>query len=213
MATGQEPAVNARAPLDWHTPPGWVASVEQEPLLLLSDHAHCELKAAASAQALIARHASRASLVRVLTALAIEELEHFARVCAELERRGGSLARPVPSPYAEGLLDLCLPDRRDVLLDRLLVASLIEARSLERFRLLAKHSADASLVSLYAELRASEARHRALFVRLARSLFAREEVDERLAVLRAREGRLVASLPFDYRMHSGPAPIGAACRG
>jgi tRNA-(ms[2]io[6]A)-hydroxylase len=182
-----------------------VARVEREPLALLSDHAHCELKAAASAQALLARNAENGRLVRALTEIAIEELEHFGRVLEELERRGGTLRRTAASPYAEGLLQASAADRRDPLLDRLLVASLIEARSLERFRLLAEHLADRGLAALYESLSASEARHRALFVRLARELYPAREVEVRSSELASREGRLVAGLPFAYRMHSGLA--------
>ncbi len=194
--------------LGWRTPPEWVARVERDSLALLSDHAHCELKAAASAQALIARNVGSTRLVRALAEISIEELEHFERVLGELERRGGVLQRTSTSPYAEGLLQASAVDRGDALLDRLLVASLIEARSFERFQLLAAHLADRELVALYESLLASESRHRALFVRLARELFPSAVVEQRAGELCEREARLMAGLPFAYRMHSGWADGG-----
>ena len=85
-------------PLDHETPKEWVALVERDPLALLEDHAHCELKAAASAHALIAKNPDRAELVRDLADIAIEELEHFKVVVAELEARVAALRS---DPFAE----------------------------------------------------------------------------------------------------------------
>ncbi len=90
-----------------------------------------------------------------------------------------------------------------MLLDRLLLAQLIEARSLERFQLLAEHLADRGLGALYEDLLASEAGHRALFGRLARGLFPAPDVERRQAQLWALEGEILAALPFAYRVHSG----------
>lgn len=189
--------------LEFATPPAWVGRVEREPLALLSDHAHCELRAAASAQALIVRNPGRSSFVSHMLALAQEELEHFGRVAAELEARGGRLDHKAPNPYADRLLAASVPDRGDAFLDRLLIAALIEARSLERFRLLAEHLADPGLARLYRELLPSESRHRTLFVDLAREAFGAARTDSRHAELRAREAEVMAALPFAVRIHSG----------
>ncbi|MEY2783871.1 MAG: hypothetical protein RL277_74 [Planctomycetota bacterium] len=191
--------------LDYATPPEWVTQVERDLPCLLSDHAHCELKAAASAQTLIVRNPRKEALVRELAAVAIEELAHFQLVVKELERRGGRLEFAQPSPYAEGLQSAAGGDAPDKLLDRLLISHLIELRSLERFHLLSEHLADAELAALYRGLMASEAGHQALFVRLAKELFDPQLVDRREAVLRAREGALMARLGFDGRMHCGIA--------
>jgi tRNA-(ms[2]io[6]A)-hydroxylase len=190
--------------LAWATPPEWVAHVEREPLALLSDHAHCELKAEATARSLMARHADRAPLVEALAPMADEEREHFELVLAELRARGGQLAPQGSNPYAAGLHRRSAASRRDALLDRLLVARLIEARSLERFQLLAAHLTDRGLADLYRGLVASEAGHAALFGRLARALFPAGQVAARLAELVALEAELAAGLPFDHRVHSGP---------
>ncbi len=198
--------------LDYATPPEWVARVEEDPLRLLSDHAHCELKAAASAQTLIVRNPRKGSLVRELAAVASEELAHFRLVIEALEARGGKLDFAEPSPYAEGLQSAAGGDSPDKLLDRLLLSHLIELRSLERFHLLAEYLADRELGAMYRGLMASEANHQALFVRLAKELHDPERVEAREAVLRAREGALVARLGFDGRMHCGLADAQGARR-
>lgn len=189
--------------LECATPAEWVARVEERPLALLSDHCHCELKAAASAQAMLAKNGHHASLVEALGAVAIEELEHFRAVHAVLRARGGRLEPQDTNPYAEALLERSAATRRRRFLDRLLVAELIEARSLERFHLLAEHLRDAELAGLYRSLMASEAAHQALFERLARDLHPPGEVEMRRDELRALEGEVVAGLPFDHRVHSG----------
>lgn len=196
--------------LRWRTPPEWVREVEADPLALLSDHAHCELGAAASAQTLIARNPGRDELVAGLAETARTELEHFERVVALLHGRGGSLRHPEPSPYAAGLLSAAAEHgagraEQRPLLDRLLVAGLIEARSLERFHLLATHLADRELAGLYRDLMASEASHRALFHRLATRYHDAERVAARLAELARLEAELISRLPFAHRVHSGPA--------
>lgn len=190
--------------LDWSTPPAWVGQVEREPLALLADHAHCELKAASSAQSLLLRNPGRREVVERLGAMAAEELEHFNRVVAILHARGGELTWQDSNPYAEGLHRASAETRRSTLLDKLLLARLIEARSLERFHLLAEHLRDAELAALYRDLLRSEAGHRALFGQLARGFFPEAEVTAREAELRAVEAAVIRALPCAPRVHSGP---------
>jgi len=190
--------------LSWRTPAVWARRALAETDALLSDHAHCELGAAAAAQGFVARAVADAELVERMAALAVEELRHFRRVHL-LRERGGVLEPVRRNPYVEGLFRAA---RRDAgaglgLLDRLLVAALVEARSLERFTLLAEH-ADGTLAALFRELGPSEAGHAALFFELARDRFPRRSVDQRLAVLARREGALLAGLAFAPRIHSGP---------
>lgn len=196
--------------LAWTTPPEWVARVETEPLALLSDHAHCELKAAASAQALIAKNTEHRELVARMTEVALEELEHFRAVTDLLHARGGALLPQDESPYAAALHKGAAATRHHpLLLDRLLIAHLIEERSLERFHLLGEHLADAELARLYRELLPSEAEHRVLFLRFARQFFP-DAAEARVEELRALEGRVVAALPCAPRVHSGLAPVEVA---
>ena len=189
--------------LEYQTPAEWVARVERDPLALLSDHAHCELRAAASAQAMIVRNPHRTAFVSAMLELAQEELEHFGQVAALLERRGGRLDHKQPNPYADRLLARSVPDRGDAFLDRLLIAGLIEARSLERFHLLATHMSDPELAALYAALVPSESRHHTLFLDVARETFGAGRADGRWQRLRRLEGEVVAGLPFATRIHSG----------
>lgn len=198
--------------LDYLTPPEWVDRVSADPLALLSDHAHCELKAAASAQAMIAKNPGRTGMLRDLSEVAQEEMEHFTRVVDVLVARGGKLGVQLKNPYADGLLKHARRLNVDPLLERLLTAALIEARSLERFHLLATGLADEVLAQLYRDLVPSESAHQGLFLRLAREAFPADVVSNAHANLRRLEGQVVAELPFAYRVHSGlagcPAGVG-----
>ncbi|HYC76362.1 MAG TPA: tRNA-(ms[2]io[6]A)-hydroxylase [Planctomycetota bacterium] len=183
------------------TNPGWAAAAAADPIRVLIDHAHCEKKAAVSALSLVSRYPARDALVERLVALAREELEHFGRVIEALRRRGASLAPDRPDPYVRALRDLVRPHEPERLLDELLVAALIEARSCERFSILSRAAPDAGLRELYSELLASEAGHYALFAELARGYFGKTAVEARLDALLDDEARIVRALPDDASMH------------
>jgi len=190
-------------PLAWATPPEWVAAVATDTLSLLSDHAHCELKAASSAQALIAKNTQRPELIAELLSIAQEELEHFGRVVRLIESRGGKLAPVSGNRYAGELLRRGALGKSPHLLDRLLVAALIEARSLERFRLLADHLPDPELRALYSDLLNSEASHRAFFLDAAQS-YHPKQFDSELERFAELEAEVISALPFAHLVHSGP---------
>ncbi len=187
------------------TDPAWPEVAAQNLPALLSDHAHCELKAAQSALSLLARYGGEApALIEPLTALAREEADHFAQVHEQLARHGVALSLPVSDGYVTRLAAAARSDRQagvPPLLDRLLVAALIEARSCERFRLLAEYLADASLREFYRGLMASEARHFTLFSTLGAACFGVEASRTRLTVLAAREAEIVRQLPLGPQVH------------
>jgi tRNA-(ms[2]io[6]A)-hydroxylase len=182
------------------TDPRWAEVALSELDRTLADHAHCEKKAAASAMKLVADHPDRPEMVRSLARLAQEESQHFLAVLAELERRGAPLGPDEGDPYVQALLRL-VRGGAGRLVDRLLVAALVEARSCERLRLLGEAMADARLRDLYLRLAQSEAGHETLFVDLARRAGGQRDVEARLAELSEAEARIVAALPLLPRIH------------
>jgi len=124
------------------TDSAWTAIAMSDVDAVLVDHAQCELKAASNALSMAARHPGDAELVFALTDLAKDEIDHFQRVVAELGSRGVARGAPTEDGYAAELRRAvaALPRARDLapLVDRLLVCALIEARSCERFKLLAE---------------------------------------------------------------------------
>jgi len=187
----------------------WVLAALANLDAVLVDHAHCEMKAASNALSLAVRSSEKPRVVAELVTLAEEELSHFRRMLGELERRGIPLGPPPTDDYAAELRRAVRahakqhhPDRatfQDALVDRFLVAALIEARSCERFRILTEALAEkgpADLCALYGELLAAEARHFRTFVDLARMVAHPDEarIDERLAEVAELEGEVSSRL-------------------
>jgi tRNA 2-(methylsulfanyl)-N6-isopentenyladenosine37 hydroxylase len=169
---------------------------------ILLDHSHCERKAAGTAINLMFRYPSNTKLVRQLTAIAREELEHFDRVNQILEQRQIPLAPLNAPPYAKGLMSQVRTQEPYRLLDSLLVSGLIEARSHERLGLLGTHLSDPQLAEFYRSLMASEARHFGIYWLLADTYFDRNVVQTRLAELAVVESDLLATLYHEPRIHS-----------
>jgi tRNA 2-(methylsulfanyl)-N6-isopentenyladenosine37 hydroxylase len=173
---------------------------------ILVDHAHCEKKAASTALSLLFKYPERHAMLTPLARLAREELTHFEEVLGYLEARGIGFRHQVPSPYAGQLLAAVRPTQPATLLDTLLCAALIEARSCERMTLLADALADsidaADLVAFYRGLLASEARHHRAYVDLACEVAPRTRVQERLAELACHEALVLARMPAMPRLHA-----------
>jgi tRNA-(ms[2]io[6]A)-hydroxylase len=179
--------------LQSRTDPEWARAALGDEIALLRDHAHLERKAAGHVITLLGRLPDAADR---LLAVAREELAHFERVAALLARRGAGLGPDAGSDYVRRLAR----EGDGSLLDRLLRMGLIEARSYERFCLLAA-AASGDLRELYADLEKSEAAHHALFVKLAHERFPRERVRARWDALAGAEAAIAASTPWGARVH------------
>jgi tRNA 2-(methylsulfanyl)-N6-isopentenyladenosine37 hydroxylase len=184
------------------TPPAWVEDAVRHWPQLLPDHANCEKKAASTALALMFAYPEDRPLALALSRLAREELRHFEQVMRAMSALGIAFARQRPGRYAQALraaVRSADPGRK---LDLLLMAALIEARSAERFVLLAPQLLP-PLAQLYAELGTAEARHFELYVAFARTS-APAEWRTRLAALAALEAELATAPDRTLRFHSGP---------
>ena len=183
------------------TGPNWVRRALAQLDEVLVDHAHCEKKAASTALSLLFRYPEHAPLLRPLSELAREELGHFEAVLGLLEARGARFRRQRPSPYAGRLLEACRSREPGRMLDLLLCCALIEARSCERFRLLAAAVGEPSLATFYRGLLASEARHHGVYVALATALGDAAGVRERLGELARHEADVLSQMPPLARLH------------
>lgn len=185
------------------TEPDWLPRALERIDEVLLDHAHCEKKAAGAAIKLLFAYPHHRFMQEPLAELAREELEHFQRILAVLDARGVRYQTIKPSPYGMALHAHVRRDEPDRLLDLLTISALIEARSCERFQLLARAVSDPDLATLYGSLLESEARHHGLFHRLAVRLVDSASADRRLAELAEIEAEIV-SVPCDVvRLHAG----------
>ncbi len=185
------------------TPPEWMDAVMANVPAFLQDHADCERKASAMAMSLVAKYPDRLEIIPELIATGVEELEHFQQVYAVMRERGIPLAKEIETdPYIKSLMALIHSDSERRFLDRLLLASVIECRGAERFRLVSQAMTDdEQLRRFYHNLWVSEAKHGHIFVKMALEYFEKEHVYERLSFLNDEEGKIVAGLEFRPALH------------
>ena len=197
----------ADLPLKYRTPASWAAGVLEKPLELLNDHAHLEKKAATNALELLNRWPEPSppeNWVAAMTAVSRDEVEHLAVVCRLLARRGGRLTKSHANPYASELHKLVRRGKgTEELVDRLMISSLIEARSCERFALLAEACTDPELKKLYGGLWASEHGHYRTFIQLAEEILPADQVARRWEEMLEAESAIIRAQAAGPRMHSG----------
>lgn len=186
------------------TPEGWAEAAADPAVLpvMLVDHANCEKKAASTALAMLFRYEEHAELCDRLSRLAREELRHFEQVRQIMRRRGIAWRRVPASRYAAGLAAALCKDEPGRLVDRLVVGAFIEARSCERFALLAPRL-DPELGRFYTGLLASEAGHFRHYIGLAAGL-AGGDFEARVVAIRQVENALATEPDIELRFHSGP---------
>ena len=195
-------------PLRYQTPDAWAVEALSDPLALLSDHAYLERKAASNALELLNRWPAPKypkDWVTTLSAIARDEAAHLDAVARLIAKRGARLERLHRSSYAGDLRALVRRGNGPLeLLDRLLVSALIEARSCERFSLLARAPADAELKAFYRGLHAAEMGHFTIFLRLAGYCSRKANVEARWDELLDAEARIIQAQLPGARIHSAP---------
>lgn len=186
------------------TPDAWISEACRRLPELLQDHANCELKAASTALGFIYRYPERTALSSRMSRLAREELRHFEQVRKWLDEMSVPFEQVSASRYAATLRRAVRQGEPQKLMDMLIVGAIIEARSCERFAVLAPHLPE-KLGRFYAGLLASEARHFEHYLDFARAecAVAEEAFDARLHELKEIEAELISSPDPQFRFHSG----------
>lgn len=188
--------------LRYATPPAWTTIATGDLDAFLRDHAANERKVSHSALTLAVQHYARSELVAALIEVAQEELEHFRLVFEALRARGGHLGPDMPDPYTGALhRQVKHPEVDTYLLRRLVLFAVIEARGHERFAMLTEALDPGPLKQLYAELTRSEARHHALYLRLARQTFGEAAARACLDWLLDVEAEVIRGLPLRAALH------------
>ena len=180
------------------TPGAWVTWALENPQILLVDHANCEKKAAATAINLMYRYVEYHKLLHKLSRLAREELRHFEQVIAIMKARGVHYTQLSASRYAGTLRQQVRSHEPARLVDTLLIGAIIEARSCERFAVLAPEL-DEELGHFYRSLLKSEARHFSDYLKLAVDVGSEGEVAARLPVLLQFECGLIEAPDAEFR--------------
>ncbi len=188
--------------LESESSPEWVATVMNDFDSFLIDHAHCERKASSMAMSFVAKYPDRLEIIPELIDTAVEELEHFRSVYEIMQERNIALPHEIPGdPYVKQLINHCRSGREERFLDRLLVASVVECRGAERFRLVYEALPEGELKKFYHNLWASEAKHGNIFVKMALNYFEESEVYSRLKEINHIESKILADLPLKAALH------------
>lgn len=185
------------------TDPRWANIAEGNLEEILTDHAWCEQKAASNAITLITQNSEHMDLVESLTAIALEEMEHFKQVVEIIKKRGYTLGRERKDDYVGKLVKFNKKDgsRNDAFIDRLLFAAMIEARSCERFRVLSLNLKDKELAKFYHDLMVSEANHYTTFLNFARKYTIDVDVEKRWKEWLEFEGKIIQSYGVAEAIH------------
>ncbi|MEQ9286155.1 MAG: tRNA-(ms[2]io[6]A)-hydroxylase [Cyclobacteriaceae bacterium] len=191
-----------RVPLCIESSPEWVNAVINDFDSFLKDHANCERKASAMAMSFVAKFPDRVEIIPLLIDTAVEELEHFRSVYQIMEKRNLILPHEIgQDKYVKQLVDKCRSGRLERFMDRLLLASVVENRGAERFRLVYENLDDPELKKFYHDLWASEAKHGEIFVQMALNYFDEKNVFERLKELNELEADIISNMPITPALH------------
>lgn len=194
--------MNLSIELRYNSSPEWLNLVLSDFDTFLIDHANCERKASAMAMGLIAKYPNRKEIIPELIETAIEELEHFRDVYALMEKRGIDLPEAMEKDtYITDLVDACRNGRDERFMDRMLLASVIECRGAERFKLIYEALEDKDLKQFYHMLWASEAKHGNIFVKLLFNYFDESDIYKRLHELVDLEAKVMSNLPLKAALH------------
>ena len=187
------------------TDPRWANIVEENLEDILSDHAWCEQKAATNAIMLIINNAEKEDLVSEMTAISIEEMQHFQMVHDIIKARGYEFLRERKDDYVNELAKFMKQSsdgsRACGLIERLLFAAMIEARSCERFKVLSENLKDEELAEFYRDLMESEAAHYTTFINLARKYAGNIDVEKRWKAWLAFEADVIAKYGEGVTVH------------
>lgn len=182
--------------------PEWIKTVMADFPSFLQDHADCERKASATAMSLVAKYPDRTEIIPELIETALEEMEHFKLVYEIMESKGIQLAHQIhEDPYIKRLIKSMHSGIHERFLDRLLIASVVETRGAERFRIVAEAQEDEDLNKFYKMLWTSEAKHGHIYVRMALNYFPEDKVYDRLGWWVDKESEILDSLPLRPALH------------
>ena len=185
------------------SPKAWVECVLENFDDFLLDHASAEKKASGMALNMLSHYPDKSDLVSKMTELAIEELNHFKEVLKLIQERKLQLKGDEKDPYVNQMIKQIGKGKEQYLIDRLIVAGIIEARGHERFALIAKHLPDseAQLKQFYQAITRSEERHAEQFIALAHQYSNTIDVEQRLHELIEQEGRIFQTLAIKPALH------------
>ena len=142
--------------------------------------------------------------MKPLSELAREELRHFEQVLQIMNQKEIPFKRQKPSTYAGRLVKVVRRDEPERMLDIMICAALIEARSCERMKILSEglRDIDPSLAQFYRGLLACEARHHQIYIDILDGIYDKDLVRQRLDEIAKHEAGVLSEPDEFPRLHS-----------
>ncbi len=180
----------------------WIEAVLNDFDHFLKDHADAERKASGMAMSFVAKYPDRTEIIPELIHTGIEELEHFRLVYKIMQERGLQLNHSIAKDeYVDKLLKTMHSGIEQRFRDRLIIASIVENRGFERFKMVSDHIEDPKLADFYKMIYLSEAKHGNVFVDMALNYFPESEVFSRWEELAQQEAEILDGLPIRPTLH------------
>ena len=193
--------VNLRADLKYDTPADWTEVALSDFPVFLQEHANMERKASAQAMSFVVKYPNRTEIIPTMIETALEELEHFQQVYERMATQGIALAPDTPDEYVNDLLKACRNGREERFIDRMIVASIVETRGAERFRLVYEALEDPDWKAFYRDLWATEAKHGNIFLEMLLHYHDFDTVYLRTDELLTVEAEICERLPWRASLH------------
>jgi tRNA-(ms[2]io[6]A)-hydroxylase len=180
----------------------WIECVLGDFDHFLKDHADAERKASGMAMSLVAKYPNRTEIINDLIHTGIEELEHFRLVYKIMQKRGLQLNHKMEEDqYVKQLMKTMHSGINERFRDRLIIASIVENRGFERFKMVSEHITDPELSKFYYMIYESEAKHGNIFVDMALNYFPEKQVLDRWEELSDKEADILNALPIRPTLH------------
>jgi len=187
--------------LRYQTSPDWLSTVLANFDQFLLDHAAAEKKASGMAISMLSHYPDKTALVSAMAELAVEELTHYKEVVKWIHQRGLITTADTKDSYVIGFRKCMRQGQEEYMLDRLLIAGIIEARGAERFSLIANALPEGPLKKFYQSISRSEERHYELFFDLAELYIDKQKIENRLPELLEAEAKIAAAQPIRAALH------------
>ena len=184
------------------TPDSWLSLACRSIGSLLSDHAECEKKAAIAAINFTRYFTKNQSILASLARIAREEMRHYDLVLHWLAVYNETYQPVGACRYAGSLHKFVSRQEGLQVVDKLLIAAIIEARSCERFKALSPLLPN-KLATFYYKLYEAEKRHAFVYLEYAQVFMDSTMLKPRLEVWLEREAEIIVQKESVFAFHSG----------
>ena len=163
------------------TQPGWLELNSANLDEFLTEAADCERKASALAMQFTSKYPKYKELMNGLVSIAIGNLQNFQALLGHFDKKGIEMLREIQKNlYTINLIYKCRHKHRERLLDKFIVASLLELRAAERYDQLINKLETKKMQSLLSRISARKKIHSEEYLQLTAKYFKAEEIKKRV---------------------------------